>query len=211
LGLSTGQSAVESAHDVSISTKTGDAGTTALLFNRRVPKSDPRVEACGSVDELNAALGLARATSNDPQSQARLLRIQQELVALMGELATHPDDRAGYRKSGFPRIRARRTARLGRWVQELEAQGTTFKGWAMPGGSLPGAAFDLARTACRRAERRVCALPGGGENPEIVRYLNRLSDLLWLMAREADSQAPLPPTGRHRKPRRGQGAEDKTS
>ena len=186
---------------MSISTKTGDAGTTALLFNRRVPKSDPRVETCGSVDELNAALGLARATTRDRQVQARLLRIQQELVALMGELATHPDDRAGYRKSGFPRVRARPTARLGRWVLALEAQGTTFKGWAMPGGSLPGAAFDLARTACRRAERRVCALPGGGENPEIVRYLNRLSDLLWLMAREVDSESSSPPVARLRKPR----------
>jgi len=196
---------------MSISTKTGDAGTTALLFNRRVAKSDPRVEACGSVDELNAALGLARATTNDRRAQARLLRIQQELVALMGELATHPDDRSGYRKAGFPRVRARRTARLGRWVLALEAQGTTFKGWAMPGGSLPGAAFDLARTACRRAERRVCALPGGGENPEIVRYLNRLSDLLWLMAREADSETPLPVAGRRRKARPDQRAEGQTS
>ena len=196
---------------MSISTKTGDAGTTALLFNRRVPKSDPRVEACGSVDELNAALGLARATTCDRQVQARLLRIQQELVALMGELATHPDDRAGYRKAGFPQVRARSTTRLGRWVLGLEAQGTTFKGWAMPGGSLPGAALDLARTACRRAERRVCALPGGGENPEIVRYLNRLSDLLWLMARQADSQAPSPSSGRPRARRRAQGAGGMTS
>jgi cob(I)alamin adenosyltransferase len=81
----------------------------------------------------------------------------------------------------------------------------------MPGGSLPGAALELARTACRRAERRVCALPGGGENPEIVRYLNRLSDLLWLMAREADSQAPPAPTRRRRRPRPVQGAEGKTS
>ncbi len=173
---------------MSISTKTGDAGTTALLFNRRVAKSDPRVEACGSVDELNAALGLARATTRSRQARTRLQRIQRELVALMGELATHPDDRAAYRQAGFPRIRARVTARLGRWVSLLEAQGTTFQGWAMPGDSLAGAAFDLARTACRRAERRVCALPGGGENPEIVRYLNRLSDLLWLMARQADSE-----------------------
>jgi len=196
---------------MSISTKTGDAGTTALLFNRRVAKSDPRVEACGSVDELNAALGLARATTRDRQTRTRLLRIQQELVALMGELATHPDDRAGYRKAGFPRIRPRSTARLGRWVEELELGGTTFKGWAMPGGSLPGAAFDLARTACRRAERRVCALPGGGENPGIVRYLNRLSDLLWLMAREADSETPLPAVGRQRRARPDQRAEGKTS
>jgi len=196
---------------MSISTKTGDAGTTALLFNRRVAKSDPRVEACGSVDELNAALGLARATTRDRQTRTRLLRIQQELVALMGELATHPDDRAGYRKAGFPRIRARSTARLGRWVEKLEVGGTTFKGWAMPGGSLPGAAFDLARTACRRAERRVCALPGGGENPGIVRYLNRLSDLLWLMAREADSETPLPTAGRQRRARPDQRAEGKMS
>ncbi len=173
---------------MSISTKTGDTGTTALLFNRRVAKSDPRIEACGSVDELNAALGLARATSRNRQARTRLQRIQRELVALMGELATHPDDRAGYRQAGFPRIRARATTRLGRWVSGLEAQGTIFQGWAMPGDSLAGAAFDLARTACRRAERRVCALPGGGENPEIVRYLNRLSDLLWLMARQADAE-----------------------
>jgi cob(I)alamin adenosyltransferase len=178
---------------MSISTKTGDAGTTALLFNRRVPKSDPRVEACGSVDELNAALGFVRASVSDRSLAARLLRIQRELVALMGELATHPDDRAGYRKTGFPRIRARATTRLGRWVLTLEARGVTFKGWAMPGDSRVGAAFELARTACRRAERRVCGMPGGGENPEIVRYLNRLSDLLWLLARQADAAAAVLP------------------
>jgi cob(I)alamin adenosyltransferase len=196
---------------MSISTKTGDAGTTALLFNRRVPKSDPRVEACGSVDELNAALGFVRASVSDRSLAARLLRIQRELVALMGELATHPDDRAGYRKAGFPRIRAAATARLGRWVLAMEAEGITFKGWAMPGDSLVGAAFELARTACRRAERRVCAMPGGGENPQIVRYLNRLSDLLWLLARQADADAASAPAARSRRRHSAQGAEGRTS
>ena len=132
---------------MSIVTKTGDQGTTGLMYNRRVSKCHPRVESYGAVDELNAAIGLARAT-------------------------------------------AEMTARLEKLIREIEAQKITYKGWATPGASLHSAALDLARTTCRRAERRACALQEASElrNPEILIYLNRLSDLLWLFARRAEKR-----------------------
>ncbi len=174
---------------MSIVTKTGDAGTTALMYGRRVSKCHPRVEAVGSVDELNAALGLARALSNDPASRERLEQIQRGLVSLMGELATHPDDLDRYRRDGFFRIDASFTASLDGWVHELESRSHTFRGWATPGANPAAAALDVARTVCRRAERAVCAIQDQGSlgNPEIVIYLNRLSDFLWLLARQAEA------------------------
>src|SRR2546425_10783890 len=94
---------------MSIVTKTGDDGTTALMFNRRVAKSDPRVEACGSVDELNAALGVARATAEHPFVRDHLLAIQKDLIILMGELRTLPEDMPRYVKAGFSAGTAART------------------------------------------------------------------------------------------------------
>lgn len=174
---------------MSIVTRTGDAGTTALMYGRRVSKCHPRVEAVGSVDELNASLGLARAWSSDPADRDRLQQIQRSLISLMGELATHPDDLDRYRRDGFFRIDASFTASLDGWVQELESQSRTFLGWATPGANPAAAALDVARTVCRRAERFVCAIQDHEQlgNPEIVIYLNRLSDLLWLMARKAET------------------------
>jgi cob(I)alamin adenosyltransferase len=170
---------------MSIATRTGDDGTTGLMYNRRVPKTHPRVEAGGSIDELNAALGLARASGRDEWLGPELLAIQQQLVTVMGELATAPEDLERYARDGFARMTPELTGKLDALVKHLEAQSVTFKGWAMPGGTMQSAALDLARTACRRAERRVCAVREVGEtvNPEIVIYLNRLSDVLWLMGR----------------------------
>jgi cob(I)alamin adenosyltransferase len=173
---------------MSIATKTGDGGTTGLMYNRRVSKCHPRVEAYGAVDELNAALGMARASSPGSPLGRRLEAIQKDLVILMGELATQPEDLPRYVKDGFSVVKGDLTDKLDDIVREIEAQKISFKGWATPGANLPGATLDLARTVCRRAERRVCALREAGqlENGEIIIYLNRLSDALWLLARQAE-------------------------
>jgi len=178
---------------MSIATKTGDDGTTGLMYNRRVAKCHPRVEAYGAVDELNAALGLARATATRPALREQLHAIQKSLIPLMGELATDGADQARYTRDGYASVTPEITAPLDQWVAEIEARSARFKGWFMPGETLNAAAFDLARTACRRAERRVCNLKERepGVNPEIVVFLNRLADLLWLLGRAAEqSQEP---------------------
>jgi cob(I)alamin adenosyltransferase len=173
---------------MSIATKTGDGGTTGLMYNRRVSKCHPRVEACGAVDELNAALGLARAASPDAALGGRLEGIQKDLVILMGELATRTEDLPRYTKDGFAVVTGKLTAKLDAVVREIEGQNISFRGWATPGANVAAAALDGARAACRRAERRVCALSEAGQlkNGEIIVYLNRLSDALWLLARQAE-------------------------
>jgi len=170
---------------MSISTKKGDNGTTGLMYNRRVSKCDPRVEAYGSVDELNAAVGLARAESSHEFVSTNLLAVQHDLVILMGELATAVEDLPRYQSDGYSKVTPELTEKLDRLVKEIEAQNITYKGWATPGATVPSAALDVARTVCRRAERGVCALHDTNQlaNAEIVVYLNRLSDLLWLFAR----------------------------
>jgi cob(I)alamin adenosyltransferase len=175
---------------MSIATKKGDDGTTGLMYNRRVSKCHPRVEACGSVDELNAALGLARAAGQDPFLRERLLEIQKDLVIVMGELATQADDLPRYVKDGFPVVTPGLTARLDHIVKEIESKNVSFKGWSTPGENAASAALEIARTACRRAERRVCALQESHQldNAEIIVFLNRLSDALWLMARHAETE-----------------------
>ena len=104
---------------------------------------------------------------------------------LMGELATAVEDLPRYVKDGFSLVTPSMTATLDPWINHAEAKNPSFRGWATPGANLPSATLDVARTVCRRAERRVCALQDVGqlENPEIIVYLNRLSDLLWLFAR----------------------------
>jgi cob(I)alamin adenosyltransferase len=177
---------------VSIATRTGDDGTTALMYGRRVGKADARVEAYGTVDELNAALGLARAHAVLPLVREELLAVQKQLVALMGELAVAPEDLARYRANEkYPKLEPGALDHLDQFVAQIEAEKINFDGWATPGANVPSAALDVARTVCRRAERRVVELAVGEADTLIIRYLNRLSDVLWLMARytETDSSA----------------------
>jgi cob(I)alamin adenosyltransferase len=178
---------------MSIATRTGDLGTTSLMYNRRVSKCHPRVEAIGCVDELNAALGLARAGAMPGTMNDQLFRIQQDLVVLMGELATAVEDLPQYEKDGFRRVGPELCGKLDELVEAIERQAVTLQGWATPGANPTAAALDLARTICRRAERRVCALQEAGQldNPKIVSYLNRLSDALWLLARWVETQPGL--------------------
>ena len=176
---------------MSIATKTGDAGLTGLMYNRRVSKCHPRVEAYGSVDELNTALGQARATAEQDFVRGHLLAVQKDLVVLMGELATLPEDLPRYLKDGYTLVAPAMTAKLDALVREIEAQKVSFKGWATPGATVNAAALDVARTTGRRAERRCCALQEADQlrNAEIIIYLNRLSDALWLLARWVETQA----------------------
>lgn len=175
---------------MSIVTKTGDKGATALMYGRRVSKCHPRVEAYGCVDELNAALGLARATAEHDFIRENLLKFQKDLVTLMGELATAVEDLPRYIKDGYTLVTSQMTHRLDDVVKEIEAQSVSFKGWATPGATANSAALDVARTVCRRAERRTCALQEADQlqNSEIIIYLNRLADLLWLMARWVETK-----------------------
>ncbi len=181
--------------NMSIATKTGDDGTTGLLFNRRVPKDHPRVEAYGACDELNAAIGVAKSllktsVPNENWIKIHLHDIQKTLVVLMGELAVLPGDRERYVKAGHRWIVSEEVEQLTQLVNEIESQHMKFDGWATPGAVPTSAALDMARVTCRRAERRVYTL--GEEvrklHPFILRYLNRLSDLLWLMARKIETE-----------------------
>lgn len=173
---------------MSIVTKTGDAGTTGLMYGRRVPKNHPRVEACGALDELNAALGLARASSTADFLRENLLWIQKRLVDVMGEVGVLVEDLPRYASQGYALVTPDLTARLEALVRELESQKISFQGWATPGANLSSAGIDVARTVCRRAERRVFDLQMAGElkNPEVLIFLNRLADALWLFARWAE-------------------------
>jgi cob(I)alamin adenosyltransferase len=175
---------------MSIVTKRGDRGTTGLMYNRRVSKCHPRVEAYGVVGELNAAIGVARATAGDDYIRERLKAIQEDLVVLMGELATVVDDLPRYTRDGHRLVTADMTTKLEGLVGEIEAANVSSKGWALPGANAVSAALDVSRTVCRRAERRVCSLQEASQlqNTEILVYLNRLSDLLWLFARWVETK-----------------------
>ncbi len=171
---------------MSIATKTGDAGQTSLMYGRRVPKSDARVDTYGCVDELNAALGVVRVAAGEGFIAEQVFAVQKELITVMGELATAPEDLERYVKDGFSLTTAAMVQRLTALIDDLEKNKLLhFKGWAIPGSTIVSAALDVARTTCRRAERRVAVLgeQNGSLNGEILRYLNRLSDLCWLWAR----------------------------
>ncbi len=171
-------------------TKPGDAGMTRLMYGRQVTKAHPRLEACGCVDELNAAIGLARAITQHEFVRSTLLGIQADLVILMGELATAVEDLPRYIQDGFSPVTPEMTAKLEAVISELE-QAELPKGWAMPGETPDSASLDLARTICRRAERRAVVLAEATQlkNPEIIAYLNRLSELLWKLARWVEMQS----------------------
>jgi cob(I)alamin adenosyltransferase len=178
---------------MTIATRTGDDGTTSLLYGQRVPKDHPQIEAVGAFDELNAAIGAAKvqlATSDarDAAVQSLLTATQKNLVALMGELACAETDAPRYAASKFEKLSGEDVRRLDQAVALLESRGLKFDGWATPGANPRAAAFDLARTTARRAERRLTSLPGCGKTvrPELREFINRLSDLLWLLARSAE-------------------------
>ncbi len=171
----------------SITTRRGDDGTTDLLFGPRVAKNDPRLEAVGAIDELNAVLGWAKACSEDEGVRGTMTRIQEDLIGLMGEIACEPADRARYRER-FPCLEINALDRVDAAIERLEARGLKFTGWALPGANRPAAALDLARTTARRAERRLLDLRDHGMAPPPLhgQYINRVSDLLWLLARHAE-------------------------
>jgi cob(I)alamin adenosyltransferase len=177
---------------MSIATRKGDDGTTGLLYGQRVPKDHPQMEAVGAFDELNVAVGAIKPhlgdAARDLELRATLIAIQQNLVALMGELACDESDVARYSASKFDKITADDVQRLDDAVAALESRGMTLQGWATPGANARAAAIDLARATARRAERRLVALPRAGRSvrPDLCQYVNRLSDLLWLLAREAE-------------------------
>lgn len=175
----------------SITTRGGDDGETSLLFGRRVPKTHPRMIACGAVDELSAALGLVRASTTIAEVSGILSHIQRLLVGLMGELAVAEEDVERYARSKLARIGPDDVAFLDEQI-EIWEKDRTFKGWAYAGESLAHAHFHLARAVCRRAERDVCALKEscGGVSREAGIFLNRLSDLLWLLSEVERENCP---------------------
>lgn len=170
-----------------IYTKTGDRGETGLFGGPRVGKDDPRVEAYGSVDEANAALGAARALGPDPAVDEVLARAQAALFAVGAELATPADAPA---RASLPRVDPAWAVELERAMDRWDAELPPLSAFVLPGGTPVAAALHLARTACRRAERRaVAAARAGPVDPEVVVYLNRLSDCLFVAARLANRRA----------------------
>ncbi|MCA9629876.1 MAG: cob(I)yrinic acid a,c-diamide adenosyltransferase [Myxococcales bacterium] len=170
-----------------IYTRTGDDGTTGLFGGVRVPKADPRVEAYGTVDEANSVLGLARAAGVSGALDESLARIQTELFTLGAELACAPgkEDKLGLEPVGDAHIE-----RLEAEIDALEAGLEPLKNFILPGGCMPAAFLHQARCVCRRAERRVLeARQSTPVREPLVRYLNRLSDLLFVQARAANHQA----------------------
>jgi cob(I)alamin adenosyltransferase len=171
---------------MSLSTKRGDDGSTSLLFGKRVSKTHPRVMTYGRVDELSSALGLCRAHCRDAATQTQLLEIQKQLIQMMAELATDEADQPRYHeKHGEKAVQSGAVEALGALVIEKEKD-IRFDGWTYAGESIAEAFFDQARTTCRRAERGLVALKESGATvrPELIQYLNRLADLLWLWAKE---------------------------
>jgi cob(I)alamin adenosyltransferase len=175
---------------VKIYTRTGDAGETALFDGTRVRKSDSRVAAYGDVDELNAWLGLVRANGVDPDIAEMLVRIQRDLFALGSRLAD-PTHRIAGRVTKAALV-ADDVSRLEQWIDALETELPPLRRFILSGGSPAGAALHVARTACRRAERAMVALDPQSLEPELLTYVNRLSDLLFVMARAVNRRAAEP-------------------
>ncbi len=177
-----------------IYTRGGDRGETGLFGGRRVSKTDPRVRAYGSVDETNAAIGLALALDEhradhggEPMERERVRRVQEDLFALGARLAADDPERVR-RKGAIPELGPDRIESLEEWIDELDEELPALDAFILPGGAPVGAQLHVARTVCRRAERAVVSLLA--EDPElgetVLPYLNRLSDLLFTLARAAN-------------------------
>lgn len=169
-----------------IYTRTGDAGETSLFDGTRVKKHDPRVDAYGEVDELNAWLGFARSSGIDPELAADIVRIQRDLFALGAQLAD-PDDKIAARVVKAS-LRDDHVVRLEQLIDRLDAELPPLRHFILAGGTQAGAALHVARTVCRRAERRIVGL-SPPVDPVLLRYLNRLSDLLFVLARAVNRRA----------------------
>ncbi|MCA1615331.1 MAG: cob(I)yrinic acid a,c-diamide adenosyltransferase [Acidobacteria bacterium] len=173
---------------MSIATKAGDAGETGLIGGGRVSKADLRVEAYGTVDELGAAMGFARSICADEEVGALTKEIQRELFAVSGAVA---NPRASLRAE--PYVTDAMTDALTAHVNRIEATEGLLSDWSLPGDHAAAAAYDVARTVCRRAERCVVRLAETGEEvpAQVTAYLNRLSDLLWLFGRLLELRAGI--------------------
>jgi cob(I)alamin adenosyltransferase len=174
-----------------IYTRTGDAGQTSLFDKTRVSKADSRVDAYGEVDELNAWLGFVRAAGLDEDLDEPIVRIQRDLFALGAQLAD-PRDKIAERVTKAS-LGDEDVARLEALIDWLETELPPLKRFILPGGSPVGAALHLARTVCRRAERRIIALDPTVD-PVLIRYVNRLSDLLFVLARAVNHRERVPET-----------------
>ena len=174
---------------MSIATKHGDKGDTGLIGGARVSKADVRVEAYGTVDELGAALGFARAICEDAEVRELTKSIQRELFTVAGAIASLK----GGAESATTYVSPEMVEALTAHVTRIEATEGILSDWSLPGDHAAAAAYDVARTVCRRAERAVVRLSETGVelNPHVVPYLNRLSDLLWLMGRLLELRAGL--------------------
>jgi cob(I)alamin adenosyltransferase len=171
-----------------IYTRTGDTGTTNLVDGTRIAKSDPRVDAYGEVDEANAVLGLARSSGLEPDLDQMVLHLQKDLFALGSRIADPAERIAGRVEKAA--LGQADIARLEGWIDQLEQEVTPLRRFILPGGIMAGASLHLARTVFRRAERRMVAL--GVLEPALLAYANRLSDLLFVMARVANRRAGVP-------------------
>src|SRR5262245_51585600 len=162
------------------------------MYGRRLSKADPRVDAYGCVDELSAALGLARSITTDNFLSDQILTVQRDLIVVMGELATAPYDHERYTKDGFHLTTTEMVDRITSVVVDLEKDKSLYpKDWVVLGATPVSAALDFARTTFRRVELHITALSNEekGFNLEILRYLNRLSDLCWILARYTEKHA----------------------
>lgn len=177
-----------------IYTKRGDDGTTGLLFGGRVSKHDPATEAYGATDEAVAALGLARALSADRALTEEIIEIQRDLFVAGADIAANPEGR-GRLEEGVSLVTAQMVARIERRIDAVVAEHPLPQRFILPGANPVSAAIDLARATVRRAERKAVELRGAGRvlNPEVLRYLNRLGDYLFVLARAA-AGAPEPPS-----------------
>lgn len=170
-----------------IYTKQGDEGETSLLYGGRTSKTDPRVTAYGTLDEAISAMGMARAASADDWVRARLFEAQRDLFTVMAELASAPSEHGKFKKH-FKAITSDRTAYLESVIDEVDSRINLPSSFVIPGASAGSAAIDFARSVLRRAERDIIALGRVSDlmNPEIVKYVNRCSDALFMLARYED-------------------------